>query len=207
MSESNYRVRRATVDDLKELTSIWAAMKYPVADLERRLTEFQIVETSDGRLLGALGMEMAGRYGRMHSEGFTDFGLADSLRPKLWERMQSVANNHGLVRVWIQETAPFWNRNGLDPANAETLKKLPAAWSTFPGLWLTIQLRDEAAVELSLDKELAKFMEFEKARTAQAMRQARVLKFIAGVVAVLLAIAVGVVSFYVLKHRALLQGH
>lgn len=85
-------------------------------ELERRLTEFQVVETLDGQLFGALGMEISGRHGRLHSEAFSDFALADVLRPHLWERMQSVATNHGLVRVWTREKTPFWCHSGLHPA-------------------------------------------------------------------------------------------
>src|SRR4051794_18584643 len=206
MSQADYRVRRATVDDLPGLNALWESMHFPALELEKKLTEFQLAETPDGQLLGALGMEIAGRHGRLHSEAFNDFALADLLRQHLWERMQSLATNHGMVRIWTQETAPFWTHSGLLPAEPESLKKLPAAWNTLPPQWLTLRLRDEEAVEVSLDKEFAKFKEFEKEGTDKAMRQARTLKMVATLLAIVLALLVGVISIYVLKNSGILPG-
>ncbi|MDB6112923.1 MAG: hypothetical protein JWR69_4673 [Pedosphaera sp.] len=206
MSQSDYQVRRATVDDLQGLQALWGAMHFPALDLEKRLTEFQVVATPDGQLLGALGLEILGRHGRLHSEAFNDFAIADALRQRLWDRMQSVATNHGLVRLWTQENAPFWSHSGLLPADADNLKKLPPAWDTLPPGWLSIALRDEAAVEISLDKEFARFKEFEKARTEQALGRARTLKVIATVLALVLAVIVVAISIYVFKNRGLLPG-
>ena len=85
MTSPNYRVRRATLDDIGQLTSLWQSMALPVEELARRITEFQITEGVDGKVLGAIGLQIAQRHGRIHSEGFTDFALADHLRPLLWE--------------------------------------------------------------------------------------------------------------------------
>src|SRR5437773_781501 len=109
MSQPEYRVRRATLDDVKTLSALWQTMRFPSGELEKRVTEFQVAESTDGKLLGALGLQIAGRQGRLHSEAFSDFALADTLRPLLWERLQAVASNHGLVRLWTQERTPFWN--------------------------------------------------------------------------------------------------
>src|SRR4051812_20099882 len=113
MQPSNYEVRRATVDDLPELFSLWKSMHLSEPDLERRLTEFQVVKTADGALVGALGIAIAGRHGKLHGEAFNDFSVADHLRQLLWTRLQSISQNHGLVRLWTQETAPFWKQNGF----------------------------------------------------------------------------------------------
>lgn len=209
MSEPAYRVRRATVDDLQGLLALWESMHLPTAGLERRLTEFQMVESKDGRLLGALGMEIAGRHGKLHSEGFNDFALADDLRHQLWQRMQSVATNHGLARLWTQESAPFWNHSGFHPANEESLKKLPGQWVSEQSGWLTLKLRDEEALQLSLDKEFARFKEAEQERTQGAMRRARTLKFVTTLLAVVLALFVIIVSIYIFLHRGNLRppGH
>jgi len=201
MSQSGYRVRRATVDDLPGLLALWEAMHITTPDLEKRLTEFQIAESNDGRLLGALGMEIAGRHGRLHSESFNDFALADELRQQLWERMQSVAANHGLARLWIRETAPFWNHSGFHPANEESLKKLPGQWATDQSSWLTLQLRDEEALQKSLDKEFARLNEKGQERAQGALRRDRALKFFFTLLAVVMAIFVIVISTYMFLHR------
>jgi len=83
MTSPNYRVRRATLDDIGQLATLWHSMKLPAEDLGRRITEFQVAEGPDGKVLGAIGMQITQRHGRIHSEGFTDFGLAEHLRPLL----------------------------------------------------------------------------------------------------------------------------
>jgi len=127
VSSSKYRVRRATLDDIGQLTAIWESMQYPTQELARRVTEFQVAECADGKILGAVGVQMAERQGLLHSEAFSDFALAEHLRPLLWDRVQTVATNHGLLRVWTQEQAPFWNHCGLLKADADALQKLPAS--------------------------------------------------------------------------------
>ena len=54
-------------------------MGFPVADLARRVTEFQVAEDAEGRLVGAAGLQVAERQGLIHSEVFEDFALADQL--------------------------------------------------------------------------------------------------------------------------------
>src|SRR2546422_867872 len=183
MDSSNYRVRRATLDDLPQLTGLWQAMHFPSEELAKRVTEFQVAESAEGKLLGAVGLQVAERHGRVHSEGFADFSLADQLRALLWERIQSVARNHGLLRLWTKEKAPFWNHCGLQVADAEALQKLPALWRGQPADWLTIKLKDDVESVMSLDKEFAMFMESEKQRTNRAFQHARVLKILATLIA------------------------
>ncbi len=111
---------------------------------------FKSSKSGDGSLLGALAIEINSRHGRLHSEAFHNFALADALRELLWERLQSIAANHGLVRLWTSESAPFWKYNGFQPPIAEVLKKLPVLWTAQPADWLTLPLRDEEALQTSL---------------------------------------------------------
>ena len=194
-------MRRATLEDIGALTDLWKSMRFPAEDLSRRVTEFQVAESADGKLLGALGMQMAEKQGRIHSEGFTDFSLAEQLRPLLWERIQSLATNHGLLRLWTKEDAPFWNRCGLVKADEEALAKLPAIWRNEPPNWLTVKLRDDIEAVVSLDKEFAMFMESEKARTNRAFQQAKILKMVATLIAIALLGLVCVGAFLVLKRN------
>jgi hypothetical protein len=198
MSSSNYRVRRATLDDLGMLKPIWEPMRFPIPDLERRITEFQVVEDAAGKVVGGVGFQMTERQGRIHSESFLDFSLAESVRPVLWDRIHILATNHGIGRIWTQEQAPFWKSQGLKPADAAALKKLPAVWSGSGSDWLTLPLKNEEIL-VSLEKELAMFMEAEKQRTARAFRHAHTLKTIATGLAVVFAIFVIVAIVYMLR--------
>jgi len=199
MNSSPYRVRRATLDDLSQLTALWQSMRLPVEDLGKRITEFQVAEGADGKLPGAVGLQIAERQGRVHSEAFSDFALADVLRPLLWERIRAVAANHGLLRLWTQERAPFWGQCGLAPANGEVLEKLPALWRGQSSGWLTLKLKEDIEVAISLDKEFALFMESEKQRTERAFQHARILKTVATLVALAVFILVLAGAFFLFK--------
>lgn len=201
MTLSNYRVRRATLDDIGQLTGLWQSMHFAVDDLAKRITEFQVAESSDQRIVGAVGMQISDRQGRLHSEGFTDFALADQLRPAIWERLQAVATNHGLVRLWTQEQAPFWSHCGLAKADAEALEKLPTAWRGFPGQWLTLKLKEDIEEVISVDKEFAMFMESERQRTERTFQQARILKLIATIIALVLLALVMAGAFIVMRRN------
>lgn len=183
MSQLTYRVRRATLDDVGPLVELWKSMHFAVEELARRVTEFQVAESPEGKLAGAVGLQIAGRQGRIHSEGFTDFAQADKLRPLLWDRLHAIAANHGLARFWTQEQAPFWSHCGMVKAEGEVMEQLPVPWRTASTNWLTLKLKDDIDEVISADKEFALFMESEKQRTAKALQQARVLKVIATIIA------------------------
>jgi N-acetylglutamate synthase-like GNAT family acetyltransferase len=199
MSLPNYRVRRATLDDIQALLALWNSMHFPAEELARRITEFQVVESPEGKLIGAVGLQMTSRQGLIHSEGFTDFAVADHVRPLLWDRLHSVATNHGLLRVWTQEQAPFWSRCGLAKAEPDILEKLPVSWRSASSAWLTLKLKDDLEEVISLDKEFALFMESERQRTQRAFQHARMLKFLATAIAVALFILVVIGAVIVLQ--------
>jgi N-acetylglutamate synthase-like GNAT family acetyltransferase len=205
MNSSNFRVRRATLDDIPHLAALWNSMKFPADALSKRVTEFQIAESKEGALVGAVGLEIAQKQGRIHNEAFTDFSLAEQLRPMFWERLHSVATNHGLVRLWTQENAPFWNHCGLAKADPEALQKLPAAWQGQKADWLTLKLKEDLETLVSLDKEFAMFMDSEKQRTARAFQHAKILKVVATLIALGLFIIVLAAAFFILKRGGLPQ--
>jgi N-acetylglutamate synthase-like GNAT family acetyltransferase len=190
MSPADYQVRRATVDDLPSLQALWASMHLSVSELERKPTEFQVAEAPDGAIAGAIGIEISGRAGRIHSECYHDFGLSEVLRQQLWERVQSLATNHGLARLWTRETAPFWTRNGFHPPDDAELKRLPQSWGTEQPGWVTIQLRDEEALEKALDKEFTRFKLEEQRRTKRMVRGGKILTVIGTGLAALLFIGI-----------------
>ena len=206
MADSTLRVRRATVDDLDALRALWTSMRLPAAELEPRLTEFQIVqEESDGKIIGGIGFQMAAQQGRLHSEGFTDFAFADAARELLWNRIQTLATNHGILRLWTQEATPFWTRLGFKAANAEELKKLPPAWSSENTSWLTLQLKNEAAISAA-EQELAMFMHAQKQQSARLFDRVRTLKTAATIMAIILAaFALGAALYIAIKRPDILH--
>lgn len=184
------QVRRATIEDLPALIALWQPMGLPVAGLDRRLTEFQVVVDDTGRVTGTVGFQIAGKDAQIHGEAFADFGLADTLRPLLWERLQAVAANHGIVRVWTRETALFWARLGLAAPDAEALAKQPPAWRELPGPWRVMKLREDVEESLAADKEFELFKQSERAQTEATLGAARMMNKAATALALLLAAAV-----------------
>ena len=96
-------IRRATVDDLPALKSLWLAAQFPAVELEQRLTEFHVVE-ADGAFASALALQVLRQHARIHSEDYANFAVADAARELFWERLQKLAANLGVFRIWTQET-------------------------------------------------------------------------------------------------------
>ena len=168
-------IRRATVDDLPALKALWLAAQLPADKLKDRVTEFQVVE-ADGKFAGAIGVQIVRQHARLHSEDYADFSVADAARELFWERIQKLAANHGVFRVWMNEVSSFWTRWGFQPANAETLTRLPDEWKTLEGNWLTLELKNEDAINAVLKNQFGDFMESEKMHTAQLAENARKFK-------------------------------
>lgn len=184
-------VRRATLDDLPQLIELWQMEKLPVEVLDKRFTEFQVVADDQGRIVGAVGMQLSEKQGRLHSELFPQYELAVQLRPLLWERHKKVAQNHGVVRVWTQLTSPFWQTGDFHDASGEELSTLPPNFAGQPGAWATVQLREQPAALDTIEKELAMFREIEKAKTEKIFKQAKVFKTVAVILAFLVVVWVG----------------
>ena len=202
MSWPSFRIRRATLDDLGQLNALWRSMSYPTAELARRVTDFQVAEEDNGSLAGALGLQILERQGLIHHEAFTDFALADHLRPMLWDRIQAVATNQGLLQLWTQETAPFWSRSGLTKVNEAAPEGLPAAWRATSGTWLTLKLRDDLEAIMKADLQFSAFMAMERQKTARALQRGKLLHGIALFLAFILVLFALSAAFYLVwRHQ------
>ncbi|HXG49618.1 MAG TPA: hypothetical protein VNO52_18500 [Methylomirabilota bacterium] len=179
MTSQTVQVRRATIDDLPKLVALWRLEHLPAQHLETRFKEFQVVEGAGGELLGAMGLQVAGQEGLVHSEAFARFDQADALRAQLFERIRTVAINHGLVRLWTQFSTPFWRTTPFEPAPAELLSRLPSGFAGGSQPWLFIKLREEPPPASMLDKEFALFQEAERESTQRMLRRARIARAIA----------------------------
>jgi N-acetylglutamate synthase-like GNAT family acetyltransferase len=199
---NSYRTRRATVDDLAQLAELWQAAQLPAATLEKQFTDFQVAEDDQGKLAAAIGLHIEGGNGRVHSETFADFALTDALRPALWERLQVVAQNHGLFRLWTEESAPWWKKDaGFSTPSDEILQKLPESYGPRHPAWLTLRLRDEAADPAFFDKQIAMFREAERLKREKFMRRGRALRIIGTVISALLLLFALTVLFFVVRKR------
>jgi N-acetylglutamate synthase-like GNAT family acetyltransferase len=200
--DPNVQVRRATIEDLPQLTALWQQENLPTAELEKRFKEFQLVQAPEGTILGAIGLQVSGTQARLHSEALLHPEQGDELRAKLWERTRLIAGNFGIARIWLHSSAPFWRTTGFQPAGSDDLAKFPPEFGDSQG-WQVLKLREEA-VAVSIDKEFAMFREAERERTEKMFRQAKVLKMVAAVVAVGVFLLVIVWAFiFFTKYRGL----
>jgi N-acetylglutamate synthase-like GNAT family acetyltransferase len=192
MIPAHLHIRRATVDDRAALKELWASMRLLPDELEKRLTEFQIVQNSEGEVVGAIGVQFSGHHALLHNEGYTDFGVADAARQLFWDRIQTLAANHGVFRVWTQERSPFWKSYGFQPPATEVLQRLPAGWKNeFEGGWLTLQLKNEEVITAALENRFAGFMAAEKMNTDRVSEKVRTFRTIVTI----LGFAIGFICF------------
>jgi hypothetical protein len=200
------KVRRATTDDLASLKSLWASMHLAEDELEKRLTEFQVVVDARGTFLGAIGLQISQEHALLHDEGFTDFSVADPARDLFWQRVQVLCSNHTVFRIWTQERSPFWKNFGFRPPDAETLARLPAEWrNEFSGAWLTLQLKDEEAIAAALGANLTGLMEAERKQTERMREQAQTLRTAVTVICFAIGILAFAFAIYLLIHRGMMH--
>lgn len=193
-------IRRATVEDLPALRGIWLSMQQPADRLENRLTEFQVVERG-GEVIGTIGFQIIRTAALLHSEGYSDFSMADAARELFWERIQVLCANHGVFRLWTQENSPFWLRWGFQPSDTETLERLPDEWKIFEGKWFTLELKNEDAVNQALKNQFATFMAAEKKSAEETTARAKQLTTIVTIVCFAFFFLCLAVCLYLLTHR------
>lgn len=201
MTAPQFQTRRATLDDLPALRSLWEAERLDAVALERRLTEFQVACDAEGLVVGAIGMQRHEQQGLLHSEVFSDFGLADTLRQVLWERIRTVGRNHATARLWTRETSLFWRSVGFDPATEEQLAKFPAALGAeADGQLLTVKVRDDPFADMTPEQEEVMLKQHLRADTDKMHQQARrlrvVLYCVLGIFGIILAFGASVAWRY-----------
>jgi N-acetylglutamate synthase-like GNAT family acetyltransferase len=202
MTSARHRIRRAIIDDLPALRALWQAMHFSPADLEKQLLEFQVAESPEGAVEGALGIQVLRQHARLHSEGYADFSVADAVRELFWERVQVLAANHGVFRLWTQERSPFWTHWGFKVAAGGELDRLPPEWQAVPGPWLTLQLKDEDTINAVMEREMVAFKAYEGRSAAQAQEQTRTIKIVVTVIALIIFVLCLALVLYLLVQRA-----
>ncbi len=205
MNPQTFHIRRATVADRETLKELWAAMRLPADDLEKRLTEFQVVENPGGEVVGAIGILFSRQHALLHNESYSDFAVADAARHLFWERLQTLAAHLGVFRVWTQERSPFWKSYGFQPPTAEMFTRLPAEWKNdFDGGWLTLELKNEDAINAALEKQTANLIAAGKMEAVRISEKARTFKTLTTIITVV-CFAIGIFgigfAIYLFIHR------
>lgn len=200
MSSAQLEARRATLDDLSGLRQLWQDSGVSDRSLEKRLTEFQIVEDFTDNIVACAGFQIAAR------QGFVDYFLCqnpefrDSAQLLLWERIQALAQNHGLVRLWTQESGVFWSNQGFSEADDTLRSKIPSKFGESPEKWKTLQLRDESVNSLSWEQHLALLQQSQKKIARKTAERIRIARWFAGFVALVVLFAMIWLAWKMVNH-------
>jgi hypothetical protein len=167
MTEFNFHFRRATLEDLDVLRGLWQTALYAPMELEKHLTEFQLVEGDDGRLLGALGIRISGEEAWIHHEAFT--------HPTTESAM---FGNQGVHRVWTKEKADHWNFIGFRMPTSDEKPKFPSELGTSDRSLKVFPLRDFKAEKI-IEKKMIELQASRFEEEAQSERRTRIVRIIA----------------------------
>ena len=154
LAEPEVRARRATVDALPGLHALWQRVGLPWDQLERFVTEFILVPNDDGLPLAAIGLQADGDQGLVHSEAILPGQDESLLRAALWQRLQIIARNQGIARLWTLEDAGFWTST-FQPAPTSDAASLKASFADPTASWWIYVLRDPARAQRLLDERMA----------------------------------------------------
>jgi N-acetylglutamate synthase-like GNAT family acetyltransferase len=190
-----YQLRRATVDDLPQLRELWIAAGLDAVEMERRFTEFQVAVDPEGVIAGATALHIEKQQGEIHSELLRSPDLAYVLRPLLWERLKTVAKNHGLLRIWALATTSFIREMGMKDPDPQTLAKLPTSFGHPQAGWVTMKLKEEVLASSTIEQELALLAQAQKAETDALLRRAQFVRAFAYILLTLACIALAVIGW------------
>lgn len=176
---SPHQSRRATLEDLPELRSLWDGARLPVPELEKRFTEFQVATSAEGNIVGALGLQIQKQQGLIHSEAFTQPEISIETRPLLWQRVLAVAKNNGLTRLWTLPTAAFYREQGFADIDEAQRAKLPEGFGNPAVDWVTLKLKDDSLAAVTMEKEFEVFAMAQKEESQRMIDQAKTLRLVA----------------------------
>lgn len=198
MAAGGYQVRRATVDDLPELRRLWDSARMPAVELDKRFTEFQVAIDSEGKIIGAIGLHIERQQGLIHNEVYQPPELSEHIRPMFWERLHTLAKNHGLSRLWSLATTSFFRHQGMVEADPASVNKLPASFGHPNAGWLTLKLKEEVQ-PVSLESEFALFAQSQRDETDGLIKRAQFLRAVAYAFLTVVLIVLVVAGIYVVK--------
>ncbi len=121
MSAQQIKIRRAEVNDLENLRAFWKKEEVYSLDLEKVFTEFQLLFKED-EILGCVRLTVIGKEGVVQSLLLQSIDDQVGASDLVWSRIEKIAENHGLVRIWIgKELGPI---EGFSPVDAELKSKV-----------------------------------------------------------------------------------
>jgi N-acetylglutamate synthase-like GNAT family acetyltransferase len=199
--------RRATVEDLPALQALWQQAGLPWLELERFVTEFQVVPAEgEGVLLAAIGLLVEENDALLHTEAIADPALADELRATLWRRVQIVARNQGVYRIWTQEDADYWRFSGFVKPSPAAVAETAATFVDKSADWQVCDLIDPDKAQQLVNEQMA-IWEAKRMQESEAL-QGRIQsfrRFALGFAILVTLAALGMFFYIILLHPEILK--
>lgn len=170
MDPTPISARRAAVEDLAALQALWLEAGMPWEQLGSFLNEFQVTTDDDGLITGAIGLLIEGDQALLHSEVVRAGTDADLSRSALWRRIQIVARNQGVQRIWTQEDADYWKTSGFTPVPPPLADRAQVSFVKSADSWLACDLMDPERAKTMIQEQLA-LLEAERMQEAAAFQQ------------------------------------
>jgi len=198
------QARRATLEDLPLLQTLWQRLGLPWEQLERYLTEFQVVTGGDGSIRAAIGLLVEGTEALVHTEAVADPEDANDCRDALWRRLQIVARNQGVARLWTQEDAAFWTAAGFVSAAPAQLESLRASFADPQAPWRIFEFVNPSAAKL-ITQQLAIWDASRAGEREDLQGRIRPLRNLAFALAGLVIVALIGLAVFVVMNKDVLQ--
>lgn len=199
MELPGFSARRATLEDLPALQALWQQAGLPWDQLDKFVSEFQVAADESGSLLAAIGLLVEGDNALLHTEAISPAATlkADELRSALWRRVQIVARNQGVVRVWTQEDGEFWHAGVFQPADQAQVKAAGASFlSDISAAWFVCELIDPAKAKQIVNEQ---FAIWEASRTQEREDFRRKTRLLMAVAVALATVVIGVCLWLVFR--------
>lgn len=176
---SDVTARRAAVEDLAALQALWMEAGLPWEQLAGYLNEFQVTVDDSGLITSAIGLLIEGDQALLHTEAVHPGADADLSRAALWKRVQIVARNQGVQRIWTQEDADYWRVSGFSPMPPPLVERVPASFLKSADAWLACDLMDPERAKAIVNEQLA-ILEAERLQSAEEFqRKVRIFRLAA----------------------------
>ncbi len=185
---------------------LWQAAGLPWDQLDRFVTEFQVVPGESEELLGAIGFLVEGTDGLLHTESVTAAENADEIRASLWRRIQIIGRNQGIQRIWTQEDAPYWMTCGFSPASPERLGSTSATFLDRTASWQVFDIAAPEKVKARLDEQMAIWQATRSQEAEELQQRIRNFRNIAVLVAtVVVGVMIVLLSIVMRQHPEVMQ--
>lgn len=178
MVSSQFKIRRAHIVDLTELRPLWRTAGIYSLELEKRFTEFQIVVNEDAQVVAAFAIEIKTKEAHIHSDAYADSDDNPAIREAVWKRIQSLAENHGLIRLWANKDE-FWSGIGFEEPNKKELARGVELFGSTMTRRLMMRLREEEDIQKLAEAQFELFQQSSVAERERIMEQGKKYRNIA----------------------------